>query len=233
MTKTQINFINEIKPIIKNAALKNGYNENVVPAIVAQACLESNYGKSSLSSKYFNYFGLKCGSSWTGKSVNLLTKEEYTKGSITTIKDNFRVYSDMKSGVQGYFDFIKASRYAKLKTAKTAKQYLEYIKAAGYATSSTYVELCMKVVNSLPADTKTETKTKTEKTYYSKDKIYTTKVTLNVRSSASASARIIKTLNTGTKLNCLGSKVVDGATWFKHNAGWSCGITKSGKYYIK
>ena len=38
--------------------------------IIAQAIIESGWGKSGLASKYHNYFGLKCGSSWKGKSVN-------------------------------------------------------------------------------------------------------------------------------------------------------------------
>lgn len=138
-------FIKKIAPVIKAAAKKNGYK--VSSAIIAQACIESGWGQSLLASKYHNYFGMKCGSSWKGGSVNLQTKEEYKKGTLTTIKDNFRTFKDMESGVQGYFDFIKADRYKNLKTAKTAKEYLERIKADGYATSSSYVNSNMAVVN--------------------------------------------------------------------------------------
>jgi hypothetical protein len=90
---------------------------------------------------------MKCGSSWKGDGVNLTTKEEYKVGTLTTIKDNFRVYANMEEGVKGYFNFISSSRYSNLKSAITAKQYLEYIKADGYATSSTYVNTNMIVVN--------------------------------------------------------------------------------------
>lgn len=137
-------FIKKIAPIIKKAAKKNGYK--VASPIIAQACIESAWGKSLLASKYHNYFGMKCGSSWKGGSVNMQTKEEYKAGKLTTIRDNFRTYKDMESGVQGYFDFIKADRYKNLKGAKTAKEYLELIKKDGYATSSSYVSTNMTVV---------------------------------------------------------------------------------------
>ena len=138
-------FIKKIAPIIQAQAKKNGYK--VASPIIAQACIESAYGLSLLSSKYHNYFGLKCGSYWKGKSVNMSTKEEYTRGTLTTIKDNFRVYDSMEAGVAGYFTFISTDRYKNLKTAKTAEVYLERIKADGYATSSTYVANNMALIN--------------------------------------------------------------------------------------
>ena len=133
-TAVQIStFIEQIAPLIQAEARKRGYK--VASPIIAQACIESAFGTSSLGYKYHNYFGMKCGSSWKGKSVNLKTKEEYKVGVLTTIKDNFRVYDSMEAGVAGYFDFINTKRYENLKTARTSKEYLEMIKADGYATS--------------------------------------------------------------------------------------------------
>ena len=137
-------FLTTIVPMIQKYAAEYGYK--VCSAIIAQACLESAYGTSGLA-KYHNYFGMKAGTSWKGKVVNLSTKEEYTVGTLTTIKAGFRVYESMEEGVKGYFDFIQAKRYAHLKTAKTAQEYVEMIKADGYATSSKYVENNMAVVN--------------------------------------------------------------------------------------
>lgn len=144
-TQSQIDsFIKEIAPVIQKISKERGYK--VASPIIAQACIESAYGTSSLGYKYHNYFGMKCGSKWKGKSVNLKTKEEYTVGTLTTISDNFRVYDSMEDGVKGYFDFISSQRYANLKLATTPRQYLEYIKADGYATSSTYVNTNMSVI---------------------------------------------------------------------------------------
>ncbi len=147
MTDEQKNFISLMYANCVRYADDYGISQSCIPAIVGQAILESNWGKSLLASKYFNYFGLKCGSSWTGKSVNLKTKEEYKAGQLTTIKDNFRVYSSIGLGIKGYFEFIKNKRYSNLKTAANPRQYLEYIKADAYATDSKYVNKVMKVVD--------------------------------------------------------------------------------------
>ena len=71
-------FINEIAYIIQEEAKARGYK--VCSPIIAQACIESAFGTSSLGYRWHNYFGMKCGSSWKGKSVNLSTKEEYVPG---------------------------------------------------------------------------------------------------------------------------------------------------------
>ena len=70
------------------------------------------------------------------------TKEEYNS-QLVNIRDNFRVFPDIVSGVNGYFDFISTKRYANLLDATTPKEYLEFIKKDGYATSSSYVNTCM------------------------------------------------------------------------------------------
>lgn len=134
-------FIQRIAPIIQDEAKARGYN--VCSPIIAQACIESAFGTSSLGYRWHNYFGMKCGSAWKGNSVNLKTKEEYTVGKLTTIRDNFRAYPTMEDGVKGYFDFISAKRYSNLKSATSPEEYLQKIKADGYATSSRYVQTNM------------------------------------------------------------------------------------------
>ena len=137
-------FINMIAPLIISEGKKRGYS--VFSTVIAQAIIESNSGKSILGYKYHNYFGMKCGSRWKGKSVNLKTKEEYTIGTLTTIKDNFRVQDSIEEGIKGYYDFISTKRYANLKESKTYVEYAENLKADGYATSSKYVNtLCTTV----------------------------------------------------------------------------------------
>lgn len=139
----QKEFINKIGYIIQEEAQKRGYK--VCSPIIAQACLESNYGVSQLSSRWHNYFGMKCGSAWKGQGVNLATKEEYNS-QLVNIRDNFRAYPSMEEGVKGYFEFISTKRYSNLLTATTPKEYLENIKKDGYATSSSYVSSCLGVI---------------------------------------------------------------------------------------
>ena len=122
------------------------YGISVHSPIIAQAIIESGWGKSGLASKYHNYFGLKCGSSWKGKSVNMTTKEEYKVGTVTNIRDNFRVFDDFDDGIRGYFEFINTSRYKNLKGVKSPEEYVRRLKADGYATSSKYVDNVMRVI---------------------------------------------------------------------------------------
>lgn len=137
-------FIKKIATFVQKYAPQFGIK--VHSSIIAQAILESGWGESKLSVKYHNYFGLKCGTKWTGPSVNMITQEEYQPGVHTTIKDNFRVYGSMEEGVEGYFQFIQLARYQNLRGITDPQKYLETIKADGYATSSTYVESNMKLV---------------------------------------------------------------------------------------
>lgn len=141
---THKEFIEVIaKYVIKYA---NDYGIKVHSPIIAQAILESGWGGSTLASKYNNFFGLKCGGSWKGKSVNMATKEEYTVGTLTDIRANFRVYDSIEDGVKGYFEFINYSRYSNLKGVEEPEEYCRRIKADGYATSSTYVTNLMRVI---------------------------------------------------------------------------------------
>lgn len=142
MTKKR--FIDKIAGYVKEYAPK--YGISVQSPIIAQAILESGWGKSTLASKYHNYFGLKCGTLWTGKSVNMTTNEEYKPGTLTTIRDNFRVYDSMEEGVRGYFEFIQLARYQNLRGITDQKAYLETIKNDGYATASDYVSSNMEII---------------------------------------------------------------------------------------
>lgn len=199
-TQAQIEqFISQISPIVQKYAKQYGYK--VASAVIAQACCESAFGTSSLGSKYHNYFGMKCGSSWKGASVNLSTKEEYTIGTLTNIKANFRVYDSMDAGIKDYFDFIATTRYANLKTATTAQQYLEMIKADGYATSSTYVNTNMTIVNKYDLaiyDNFSSTVQAAEKGSaiysYTVDKNYTLQANLFVRDAVLGSGSLVVVL---------------------------------------
>lgn len=141
---TNNEFIEQIAKYVSKYAYV--YGIEVHSPIIAQAILESDWGESELARKYHNYFGLKCGNSWKGKSVNMATKEEYNVGTLTNIRDNFRVYDSMEDGVKGYFRFINTSRYANLKGVKNPEEYIKRIKFDGYATSSKYVDNIMRVI---------------------------------------------------------------------------------------
>ena len=141
----RIRFIETVGQYCRKYAPK--YGIKCYSAVIAQAILESGWGKSKLSAKYHNYFGLKCGSKWKGKAVSMRTGEEYD-GRRVTISAYFRAYPNMEQGIKGYFDFINTARYSNLKGVTSPKTYLSRIKADGYATSSNYVSSNMSIVNS-------------------------------------------------------------------------------------
>ena len=53
----------------------------------------------------------------------------------------------MEEGVKGYFEFIQLDRYKNLRGITDPEKYLQTIKNDGYATSSTYVQNNMALVN--------------------------------------------------------------------------------------
>lgn len=154
-------FLKEVAPVIVQVATEKGYK--YPSAIIAQAICESNWGDSKLSSVFFNFFGMKCGTSWKGKYTDMRTKEEYKKGTLTNISAKFRAYDSIEEGIRGYFDFISTKRYKNLKKANSARSYIEMLKADGYATSSVYVDTVYKIwkVNDLGRYDKKNTGAKT------------------------------------------------------------------------
>lgn len=109
-------------------------------AIIAQAALESGYGRSLLTRQYNNFFGIKAGSNWTGDTVTLNT-EEVINGQTVTVSAKFRAYPTAEAGFAGYGQFIHAnSRYAAaLNFPGDPAKYITAIFNAGYATDPNYV----------------------------------------------------------------------------------------------
>lgn len=146
---TTAEYINKIGPIIQRFAKAGGYQ--ICSTVIAQAILESNWGRSSLAATYHNHFGMKAGSKWTGNKVKMTTYEEVA-GKMVKTYAYFRSYNDLEEGVAGYYQFIKAARYQNLKTAKTYKEYAMLIKADGWATATSYVNSLIRLVEQYHLD---------------------------------------------------------------------------------
>ena len=164
MTTEQEKFLNKIVKAVTKYAPK--YDIKVYSPIIAQAILESAWGKSTLA-EHNNFFGLKAGNSYKGETITLDTKEE-TKGGMVTVSAAFRKYKTLDAGVKGYFEFINTPRYENLKNVTDPETYLNNIKKDGYATASTYVNSLMGLVYSYhltqydPVKKTAETKPKTK-----------------------------------------------------------------------
>ena len=138
-------FIEKIAPIVQQYCEAYGYK--FPSAIIAQACIESGFGTSSLAWKYHNYFGIKWHRGCGRMAVNLKTQEEYQPGVLSSINAGFMVGTSLEDGCAMYFEFLaRNNRYANLKSATSTRNYCELIKADGYATSSTYVSTLLNCI---------------------------------------------------------------------------------------
>ncbi|MCH5380476.1 glucosaminidase domain-containing protein [Limosilactobacillus reuteri] len=131
---------------IVNGAIQGWTQHQILPSLtLAQAILESAWGKSTLASTYHNLFGIK--GSYNGMSVNMPTYEEYG-GRMVLINDAFRRYPDNNASVQDHTDFlIRNSRYHNLIGVRDANTATYLIRADGYATASTYTSSLRNVIN--------------------------------------------------------------------------------------
>ncbi|EPY2306679.1 glycoside hydrolase family 73 protein [Clostridium sporogenes] len=123
-------FIDELMPISKEL-----YDEyGILPSVtIGQAILESDWGRSELSKKGNNLFGIKATPSWQGKVLNMETSENYND----KIKDNFRYYSSKEDSIKDYGNFlVKNKRYRENKVFRATeyKTQAKAIEKAGYST---------------------------------------------------------------------------------------------------
>ena len=141
-------FIPTIAPIVVSENKKRG-NPLFSSVVIAQAICESNWGQSKIMMKANAIFGIKATSSWKGKVYNSKTKECYDGVSYTTIDACFRAYDNLQDSISDYFDLItRSERYRKACVASSPLECITAIKNGGYATSPTYINTIMSIINS-------------------------------------------------------------------------------------
>ena len=114
---------------------------------IAQAILESGWGKSSLTIKGNAQFGIKAGKSWSGKVYSAKTQECYDGVNFTTITALFRAYDSWEESVADHSALLTGlPRYKAVIGEKDYKAACRAIKAAGYATAPDYAEQLIKII---------------------------------------------------------------------------------------
>lgn len=117
-----------------------------IPAAItlAQAILESNCGKSELAREANNFFGIKGGDARWPAPVRP-HKDDEPGASL------FRVYESVEHCYRNYAEFLHQPRYQSLyeipQTDYVAWAY--GLKKAGYATSATYAEDLIRIIEEL------------------------------------------------------------------------------------
>lgn len=140
-------FIPTVCTIVMTENAKRGY-PLFSSVVIAQAICESGWGQSKLMMKANAIFGIKAGSSWKGKVYNAKTQECYDGKTYTNITACFRAYNSLADSVKDYFDLItKSSRYRNACVAETPLECITAIKNGGYATSPTYINTIMAIIN--------------------------------------------------------------------------------------
>ena len=141
-------FIPTIAPMVDAENKRRGY-PLFNSVVIAQAICESAWGQSQIMMKANAIFGIKAFSSWKGKVYNSKTKECYDGVSYTTIDACFRAYDNLQDSISDYFDLItRSERYRKACVASSPLECITAIKNGGYATSPTYINTIMSIINS-------------------------------------------------------------------------------------
>lgn len=151
-------LIEKIGPLFTADQKKSGILASVS---MAQFILESGWGKSGLTQKANNCFGMKKslsgnawpGSTWDGKSVvSMKTGEETEDGKPYTITAEFRKYSCIEDSIADHSAYLTGAkdgdklRYEGLKGCKKYKTAAQIINNGGYATSTSYVKALCNII---------------------------------------------------------------------------------------
>lgn len=137
-------FINNYKQDFVDACFNTGLFPSVA---MAQAILESGWGESLLSKKYFSFFGIKAEKGYLGNKVLLDSAEGDNK---IMQKSYFRVYSNFFDSLVDRNNFLKEQpRYTKYGVFKatTPEEQAKALQAAGYAQNSNYANQIITIIN--------------------------------------------------------------------------------------
>ena len=116
-----------------------------IPASItmAQAILESGSGNSRLARLANNHFGIKCGNNWEGEVIH---------HDDDAVGECFRSYSSAEESFADHAEFLHTrKRYEFLFNTYESDDYVNWakgLKAAGYATSPTYAEKLIEIIES-------------------------------------------------------------------------------------
>lgn len=130
LTGDKQEFVSALLPHAIEESKRTGIDPRI---IVAQAALETGWGRSAPGN---NYFGIKSHGQGGGQT---LATTEVINGRPVRVRDSFRTYASPADSVRGYGDFILQNpRYKALREAQGLDAQLEALGASGYATDPNY-----------------------------------------------------------------------------------------------
>jgi flagellum-specific peptidoglycan hydrolase FlgJ len=129
---------------ISGQAIKDMREFGILASLkLAQAILESNWGKSGLSVRSNNLFGIKGKGTLGG---DIYATKEYDGKKYITINAEFRKYRNWSESVSDHTKLLLRPRYERLKGVTDYKKACQIIKDCGYATDHQYPQKLIRVI---------------------------------------------------------------------------------------
>lgn len=143
MNESQKKFIDSIA----KGAVDGWKKYGVLPSItIAQAILESGWGKSGLTKASNNLFGIKAGGGWAGDTIDYPTKE-YVNGQYIDVIATFRKYPSLDESMVDHGKFLNENpRYREIIGEEDYKTAAQGLQRAGYATAPNYAEVLVDII---------------------------------------------------------------------------------------
>ncbi len=124
----------------KDLAVEHMHRYRIPASItLAQGLLESNAGRSTLATRANNHFGIKVGGTWTGP---------YILRNDDAPNEKFRKYNSPAESYEDHSRFLQGRRYQGLFQLNPTdyRGWAYGLKQAGYATSPTYAESLISII---------------------------------------------------------------------------------------
>ncbi|MDN8611489.1 flagellar assembly peptidoglycan hydrolase FlgJ [Variovorax ginsengisoli] len=140
-------FVNRMGASAQAASAASGVP---APLILAQAALESGWGKREIraddGTQSFNLFGIKADRGWQGPVVETTTTE-YVDGEPQRIRAKFRAYGSYEEAFTDYARFMTRNpRYANVLATDDPTEAAHGLQRAGYATDPQYGQKLVRIM---------------------------------------------------------------------------------------
>ena len=131
-------FINNYAGLAIEEMMRSGIPASLT---LAQAALESNWGKGRIALEGNNFFGIKCHNGWAGQCVQEQDDE--------VLPSSFRIYNSVEESFRDRSKFLLSNQRYKPLFQLPATDYREWaygLKRCGYATDEQYPEKLIRII---------------------------------------------------------------------------------------
>ena len=141
-------FVQRMLPHAQEASASTGIPPHFM---MSQAALETGWGRAEIrgadGQNSYNLFGIKAGSGWKGRTVDIVTTE-YVNGKPQKQVDTFRAYDSYADSFRDYANLLRANpRYQSvLAQGQDAARFAQGLQQAGYATDPNYAQKLTSVI---------------------------------------------------------------------------------------